>query len=296
MPFAHTPYDGSKQPFSVGLEPLCDADWLEPDDHFKAHLERKVELLSKVPRSVFRAEPETLAAQGEVLSLVRNHLAEHHPAKLDLAGTIAAPLLEAGFDGSHDVPDLVRAALLAQEDLVIMRAGPDGYRIAAAALCFPSSWSLAEKFGQSMFDIHANVPGFNDGRMGAVVSRIFQNLKPGQLVGRFNWSIYDDADLHHPQPKQIAPQIDEDQADMLARLFVRVERQTLRRLDGSGDILFTIKIHHDPMAALARDERRALLATGLRQQLLALEPEQLSYKGLTAHRDALAAALDSLAA
>ena len=59
----------------------------------------------------------------------------------------------------------------------------------------PSSWSLAEKFGQSMHAIHDNVPGFNDGRMGPVVARIFDNLTADQLVGRYNWSIYDDPDF-----------------------------------------------------------------------------------------------------
>ena len=35
-----------------------------------------------------------------------------------------------------------------------------------------------------------------------------------------------------------------------ARAFIRVERQTLRKLPVTGDILFTIRIHLDPMAAL----------------------------------------------
>ena len=68
----------------------------------------------------------------------------------------------------------------------------------------------------------------------------------------------------------------------------------MRRLPGSGDILFTIKIHHDPLAALEAQEGRAGLAEGLRKQLLALDPDQLAYKGLVATRDDLARALEKI--
>ena len=41
-----------------------------------------------------------------------------------------------------------------------MRRGEDGWRLAAGSLCFPSSWSLDEKFGRPLQEIHAPVPGF----------------------------------------------------------------------------------------------------------------------------------------
>ncbi|MBL6431310.1 MAG: DUF3445 domain-containing protein [Alphaproteobacteria bacterium] len=62
-------------------------------------------------------------------------------------------------------------------------------------------------------------------------------------------------------------------------LFVRVERQTLRRLPESGDILFTIKVHHDLVTAFARHPEGAELAEGLRTQLEALMPTSLPTKG-----------------
>ncbi|WP_269585544.1 heme-dependent oxidative N-demethylase family protein [Roseibium sp. Sym1] len=290
-PFRHTPYDGSSQPFTVGLKPVDEDSWLEVDPFLVPHLAEKERLIGASLDVVFRAEPDTGAAQQEVLDLVTGHLAQYHPDTHRVSGH-EVELLQAGRRVAlADGPALLTASRLVQEDLVLMRPGPDGYRLAAASLCFPSSWSLAEKFGQSMTGIHDNVPGFNEGRMGRMVARIFDNLKTGQLLGRFNWSIYPDAELHHPQPKQIRVEI-EDGA--LARLFLRVERQTLRRLPGSGDILFTIKIHHDPLAVLESQEDRAELAAGLRRQLLALDPDQLAYKGLGPTRDALAEALEAL--
>lgn len=290
-PFQHTPYDGSSQPFTVGLKPVGEDHWLEPDPFLESHLAEKERLFAEARDTVFRAEPDTGAAQQEVLALVCHHLASRH-ADTHRVSSDEVELLGSGRRVAlTDEAALLTASRLVQEDLVLMRPGPDGYRLAAASLCFPSSWSLAEKFGQSMTGIHDNVPGFNGGRMGQMVARIFGNLQPGQLLGRFNWSIYPDGELHHPQPKQIRVEI-EDGA--LAHLFLRVERQTLRRLPGSGDILFTIKIHHDPLAALERQDDRVTLAAGLRRQLLALDPDQLAYKGLVPTRDALAAALETL--
>jgi len=290
-PFRHTPYDGSSQPFTVGLKPIEEDVWLEPDPFLTTHLGEKERLFAADPDIVFRQEQGTEDAQREVLALVADHLDRCHRGSHRVSGD-AVLIVE---DGRNivlaDAPALLTASRMVQEDLVLMRPGPDGYRLVAASLCFPSSWSLAEKFGQSMTGIHDNVPGFNGGRMGQMVARIFDNLRAGQLLERFNWSIYPDGDLHHPQPKQVRVDIADS---ALARLFLRVERQTLRRLPGSGDILFTIKIHHDPLAALEKQDDRSSLAAGLRQQLLALDADQLAYKGLGPTRDALAEALGAV--
>lgn len=291
MPFAHTPYDGSKRPFSVGLEPIEPQVWLEPDQRLVADLKRKAGLLDEVHSRVFRAETGTDETQKEILDLVVADLKAHHEATHSVRGDVVEV-----HDGGPavrlaDYSGLEAASRLVQEDLVLMRRGDDGYRLAAACLCFPSSWSLTEKHGQSMHAIHGNVPGFNDGRMGAVVGRIFDNLQVGQLVARYNWSIYDNADLHHPEPKQLAPQILED-AGALAALFVRVERQTLRRLPNSGDILFTIKIHHDPLALLKEHPRGAELAAGLARQIRELDVRQRAYKGLSQYAEAIAHELE----
>lgn len=291
MALMHTPYDGSKQPFSVGLEPIEESCWLETDTNLVAHLERKAELLERSHDTVFRQEAGTEKAQQEVLDLVLAHLAAHHASTHVVAAETVALKYGASIVDLNSRPALETAARLIQEDLVLMRASDHGYRLVAACLCFPSSWSLVEKHGQTMRAIHETVPGFNDGRMGTVVGRIFDNLKVGQLVGRYNWAIYDDSDLHHPESRQLMPNPASEKRNALAGLFIRVERQTLRRLPVSGDILFTIKIHHDPMHLLRQREDSASLAASLEQQLCALDPEQLRYKGLSAHRDLIVNAL-----
>lgn len=301
-PFSHTPYDGSTRPFSVGLQPLDLADWIEPDARLAEQLDEKERLLAGGGEApVLLAEEGTESAQQEVLDLLSQHLPNRFPDLYRREGT-AIRILPTGrvidLAEPGDIP-LARAARLVQEDLILMRASPQGYRLVAGALCFPSSWSLTDKFARPMTAIHETVPGFNGGRMGPMVARIFDNLPVERPSWRLNWSLYTGPALHRPFPKRIAADGTDPQRlarDEAGGLHVRVERQTLRRLPQSGDILFTIRIHHDPVAAFARHPQGSELAQGLRRQLLELDAAQAAYKGLAADRDAIAAALESLAA
>ncbi len=300
----HAPYDGSSKPFTIGLKPLDLADWIEVDENLAAHLAEKRRLYAEIPHKVFVEEPDTRAAQQEVLDLLAAHLPErfprtHRPANgaAEVIGAAARP-----FAPPLDAP-LVAASLLVQEDLILMRRGEDGWRLAAGSLCFPSSWVLTEKFGKPLHTIHIPVPGFGPGsRPDEVIARMFDGLQ-GQLVERFNWSIQAGDALYHPltdvqrtdratsRPSKFA-----DAGDIDAGAFIRVERQTLRKLPVSRDVLFTIRIHLDPLAVLARHPDRTKLAASFANQLMALDQAQLDYKGLTADRDRLADRLHAMAA
>ncbi|MCG2963432.1 heme-dependent oxidative N-demethylase subunit alpha family protein, partial [Escherichia coli] len=83
-------------------------------------------------------------------------------------------------------------------------------------------------------------------------------------------------------------------ADIVAQSFVRVERQTLRKLPASGDILFTIRIHLDPVSALKKHPQCRGVAEAFAHQLQSLSEAQAHYKGIMAVRDRLVAALKSL--
>jgi hypothetical protein len=297
----HTPYDGSSTPFTIGLRQLDLATWLEVDRHYEAYLARKRALVAGDRDAVFQAEPETDAAQAEVFGLVRDHLIGGFPSIFPGTRQWEAALAALDRVGAEDHPPLLAASLLVQEDLVLMRRGADGWRLAAASLCFPSSWLLSEKFGRSMDDIHAPVPGFGPGtRPAGLIARMFDNLRVDRPVERLNWSLQADDELYKPMSSR---QRDARAAARPARFgdapaknaFVRVERQTLRKLPGTGDVLFTIRIFVDPMAALARHPHRAELARSFAGQLRAMDGDQLAYKGLAADRDRLVAALEAMA-
>ncbi|WP_296738302.1 DUF3445 domain-containing protein [Mesorhizobium sp.] len=299
----HTPYDGSSKLFTIGLKPLEFERWIEIDEFLLPHLAEKQRLYTEIPEKVFVEEDDTRDAQGEVLGLLVTHLAARHRATHSDSGTEVGGL-EGGLGGLAPAlrgAPLVEASLLVQEDLILMRRDERGWRLAAGSLCFPSSWSLREKFGKPLQEIHAPVPGFGPGtRPAELINRMFDGLQ-GQAVERFNWSIQAGDALYHPLSN--VQRIDRatnrptrfPDGDINAHAFMRVERQTLRKLPVSRDVLFTIRIHLDPLAVLIRHPDKATLAASFAEQLNALDQAQLDYKGMTADRDRLVAFLDGMA-
>jgi hypothetical protein len=291
--FAHTPYDGSARPFTIGLARLDLDHWIEPDEQLVAHLDQKARLL-KERDDVFRAVPESRDGQAEVLALLTDHLLRRFPDLYRREGDdmlIMSGARRVRLD--NDELPLATAARLVQEDLCLMQRGEGGYRLVAGAVCFPSSWSVADKIGKPLIDIHAPVPGYAAG-LAAGVDRIFDNLRVELPLWRINWSIYPDAELCHPAAKPRPANWLSRQDDL--RAWLRIERQTLRRLPVSDAILFTIKVVLDPLDGLRRHPDGARLAAGLKRQLLALTDEQLAYKSMQAHRERMVAALDAIIA
>lgn len=291
----HTPYDGSSRPFTIALTPLDPDQWIEVDDQLDAYLREKDQHFADQHEVVFRAHGDTVDAQDEVLELLWAYLPNRYPEQYTVSGstiTVTATGTAYGRDDFADRP-LELAARLVQEDLIIMRASPEGHRLVAAALCFPSSWSLAEKFGHPLADIHAPVPGFSRGtRIAGMIERIFQNLKTDQPIQRYNWSLYDSPRLHYIERHHAGDgQLWRSEAP---NAWLRVERQTLRRLPVSSDILFTIKICVDPFTVLAQLPNASEVAKAFAAQLRALDDAQLAYKGLVSERDAIAALLDKI--
>lgn len=287
-----TPYDGSSRLFQIGLKPLDPAEWIDADERLMADLAEKERLAAAHWEDVFAAEPGTEAAQAELLGELVAHLPRRFPALYRREGEtmlVAGRRVELG-----ETPALWTAARLVQEDLVLMRRGESGWRLAAASLSFPSSWRLKEKFGRPIHEVHGPVPGFGAGtRNDELIARMFDNMRSTTWMLRWNWSVYGDAALFHPHdspPRRFGP------GARAENVFLRVERQTLRRLPVSGDIVFTIRIAVDPLAALERHSDAPRIAAALIEQLEALDAAQLDYKGMTLERDRLVARLGEIAA
>jgi dimethylamine monooxygenase subunit A len=261
-PEIHTPYDGSSKPFTIGLKALDIREWLDVDHHFETYIAEKRRLYAEQTANVLVAEAGTEDAQNEVLEFIA-----------------AATGKTSAAEGEHLSP-LAQAGLLVQEDLVLMRYSPHGWRLVAASLCFPSAWNLHEKFGKPMHEIHQPVPGFGEGtRNAGLIDRMFDNLRVEQPVIRWNWSLYGDDKLYHPaSDNQMKNRFGEGKIE--GRVFMRLERQTLRKLPRSGDILFTIRIYNDPLEVLESHKAGPALARSVMDQLSAMSEEQLGYKGL----------------
>jgi hypothetical protein len=292
-----TPYDGSSKLFQIGLKPLDAAQWIAVDERLPAYLDEKERLAAEHTDLVFVAEPGTEAAQAEVLAMLAAHLPERFPQtyrRADDAIEIVPARRVVRLD-TADAP-LRIAASLVQEDLLLMRKDGEAWRLVAGSLSFPSSWSLREKFGRPMHVVHGPVPEFGTGtRNAGMIERMFDHLRPATPVIRWNWSIYGDDALFHPEAADPSRRRFGD-GERAENVFMRVERQTLRKLPESRDILFTVRISVDPLAALEQQPEAGAIAAALIVQLNELNAAQLDYKGMTLERDRLVARLGEIAA
>lgn len=261
---------------AMGLGRIQERDWLLPDDQRASELAQRADLLADRYDEVFGALDGTDAASAEVLALVQAWEREHGS---DDGPGPAEP-------GEHP---LVAAGRRVQEDLVLMVPHDDGYHLDAAVLCFPSHWRLRDKLGGSATAIHGPVPGY-DVDLAEKVDRFLDRLRPGVIVARRNWSVHDDDELHAPVPPSDPEPITID--GVADRLWLRSERQTLRRLPGSGAVLFTIRVQQAPFAAFTGNPAAA---SRLAARLDAQPAELTAMNGLTSHRTAVVAWLRSVA-
>jgi hypothetical protein len=205
---------------------------------------------------------------------------------LDAVRAAGVPLTPA--PGRHPLEVIGRAV---PEDFCVHLPAPDGQLLlVAAAVCFPNKWRLADKLGRPVADIHGPVPLYAP-QIGSPVDRIMERLAPDRLLVRANWGLHDGSALFDPMAKAQRPALDGDPGQSR---WLRVERQTLRRLPRTGAVVFTIRTLHGPLDALRADsEAAALLATAMRQ----LPAELADYKlGGAQARDVVLRWLDDLAA
>ena len=107
--------------------------------------------------------------------------------------------------------------------------------LTGAVLCFPASWRLDEKFMRPLTGIHVPVGSYDD-QVAKRVQRLFDGVRPGRPLWRFNGLWYDDATLYHP--RSIHDRRDHPEPGQ-AR-FLRSERQSILRLPDTGAVIFGI--------------------------------------------------------
>ncbi len=214
-----------------GIAPLDPANWLVVDDAFAGQMQLRDRLIAEHAGDVHR-----LAGSA-------------YPAAVELYRMVLARLPQLGHRlGTSDAlrPDGVRVPLdparplltlgrLVQEDLCILQPGPSGEHILTGAiLCFPASWTLAEKIGRPLTRIHDPVPDY-DGNIAARVQRLFDAMHPNRPLWRMNWNAYASADLYHPR-READPRPTPDGPAP----YLRSERQCLLRLPQTQAVVFSI--------------------------------------------------------
>lgn len=213
----------------MGLARLNERAWLQPDPDRVA----RAEGFAGFPEGVQLA-PESSAPGAELAAML-------------------------GLSGG-----LPEAAAGNHEDMCLLTRRKDEgvYRLVGAAVAWPSDWRPAEKLGLALTALHAPIQGYQE-QLASGVDHFMDRLTAGPVYGRCNWFIAPTGAMRWVAgPPELAfAHVDAGNAG--ETLFVRSERQTLRRLPETGAILFTIGIYVEPLGALA-DENVAMLARAVR--------------------------------
>lgn len=271
----HTPYQNGKGGVRIGLKPINTKNWLEIDDNFKNENNLKKNLLSSRRHEVFQANDNSHSAQKELLKMVTEHLKKYHSEKYSFKDQnifIKATGESINLLDSN-TPPIETASLLVQEDLILMMPKKNKFYLEAAVLTSPSHWSLVEKFSKNLIDLHEGVPGYEE-KIGSRVDEIFNKLPSDRILERLNWSIYDSPELF--QPVGSKPEVTMKRKD-IRDLHLRVERQTIRKIPDQGSIVFTVRVHVDPLLSISKEQD---LLDDLNLAIANLPQEMKEYKAM----------------
>ena len=229
-----------------GVVPLDYADWLQVDDAYARQLAYKAKLMSERREPVLMMDPSCMDAAKELLQVALSNL----PNGFTLGGSITCP------DGRTVAPDdnapFETLSKLFQEDFVILQKQGDTHVLTGALLCFPASWSLAEKFNKPLTAIHDPVAEY-DATIARSVERMFAAIRVEQPLMRSNALVYADPDLHHPRRGSDTLR-DAGQAG-----YIRSERQCMVRLPQTQAVVFSIHTYLVRQADLTTEQADGLL-------------------------------------
>jgi len=244
----------------LGTFPVDVANWLPLDEETVLTIELKKKLLA-----TRRDEVAALRPGGEAVA---------QEAALLVSRWVGVELSSTGINA------LVEASSLVADDLAVLQPvksadGNEKLLLTAAVVCCPSRWTLAEKIGHDMLAVHAPVAKYAD-HVGAAVDNYFQRITVEKPVWRSNWIIQDHPALFQPVIPP-GPLLENPQD-----LWIRMERQTLRRLPETGGILFTIRGYQQPLPEYL--SRSKDIASNLRVLLERLPDDVAQYKSVYYYR------------
>ena len=124
--------------------------------------------------------------------------------------------------------------------------------------------------------IHTPVPFYKE-QLQVPTNNFFDSMPFDEIYSRRNWSLHDNPSLRQDGTKSIdeGPQNHITSVNAGEYLWLRVERQTIRKLKESGAILFTIRIHLRQLKHVVKFEE---IARRLAKALSTLPPEMQAYK------------------
>lgn len=239
-------------------------------------LEQRRHWLRSAPQTYAAALPTALPLLNEARHLFSGS-ETISPAQAEALGRIASPS-----------DRCIALGEMLEPDILLLQPRSNGeFHLDAAAVCFPSSWVLAEKIGRPIHEIHGVVPGLN-AAIGRQIGGFLSRLRPGISWERANWGLSRSPELNqHPERKlpRLEPGISIDE------IWMRVEHQSLVALPESGGVLFGIRLFVQPLREFARNKTAA---QRLARHLESMPADVAEYKNLATARPTILRHLGAL--
>lgn len=203
--------------------------WLCTDGAYRAQMAERRRLLATRESDVYAQTAEGLAAARGFVEVALAAL----PAGFEQNGNeVTCP---DGVVVSLDWDAPLRAiGSILQQDVCILERQGDGHVLTGAVLCFPASWTLAQKIGKPLITIHNPVSEYTN-NIATRVQRMFDGVQVGKPMWRANHLRYDDPTLFQPRTENDPRPVGHSDAP-----FIRSERQTVLRLSSEGAVAFVI--------------------------------------------------------
>lgn len=237
-----------------GVMPMEAGQWLQQDEAYQGQLAEKARLVEECPELVHALSEGARPAAEELLDHVLAELSE--TGGFTLTGErVALP------DGTLVAIDrrnpLITLSKIVQEDFVIMEKpdGSDEHVLTGALLCFPASWTLAQKFMRPLIAIHVPVDSYDD-NVAKRVQRMFDAIRPGRGLWRANALFYEDHALFHPRLENDP----RERPEVREAHYLRSERQSLVRLPKTNAVIFSIHTTLIRRENLTEEQRAGLEA------------------------------------
>ena len=226
------PFDTKRDKVLPGISPLDPQEWLIKDEAYSGQMGERERLILDDHNKVIALDEMALEAAAELLENTLDFLPKLGGFE-QIEETVFCP---DGRSVKLDVTNpMATLGRLVQNDFCIMQKRGHEHILTGAVLCFPASWSLAEKFMHPLTVIHEPIAEYDE-NITRRVQRLFDGIKVGRPLWRFNKLYYDAPDLHQPRtfanPRKILGRTEGK--------YIRSEKQTLTRLPKSNAVIFTI--------------------------------------------------------
>jgi len=253
-------YEGVQR---MDVVPVAPTERFRVDTDYDAIMQEKGRLISIARDLVYRANPEAMAGGREILAEAVENICGLYPQNFTRIGE-SLLIKSSGriISLAESEPDpLLALAQIVQEDITLLHRDSAGvYRLAAGCVCFPSHWSLEQKMGMTVQEIHAPVPELN-ARIGGKIDALLDRLSPERPMARINFLInYNPRLSQMPELESLVPHVPSKlTADNIGEvLWLRNEYETLSKLPKSDDIIFTLKTYQTQLRDVPAETARKL--------------------------------------